>query len=125
MLNGKIDEMAKRSIRVLVLASAPEEREEENLFQEAWTLIGIVGIRDDVRPEAITAIRKVQRAGVQVVMITGDRKDTATAIASESGIIDKKTDIVMTSDELQALSDEEVKERLPKLRVIARANQVY
>ena len=121
VLNGKIDEMAKRSIRVLVLASAPEEREEENLFQEAWTLIGIVGIRDDVRPEAITAIREVQRAGVQVVMITGDRKDTATAIASESGIIDKKTDIVMTSDELQALSDEEVKERLPKLRVIARA----
>lgn len=121
MLNGKIDEMARRSIRVLVLASAPEEREEERLFQEAWALVGVVGIRDDVRPEAITAIREVNKAGVQVVMITGDRKDTATAIAKEAGITGGEGDIVMTSDELQALSDEEIKERLPNLRVIARA----
>ena len=49
------------------------------------TLVGIVGIRDEVRPEAVSAIREVKDAGIQVVMITGDRKETAIAIAGEYG----------------------------------------
>lgn len=86
-----------------------------------WTLVGVIGIRDDVRPESITAIKEVQNAGVQVVMITGDRKDTAMAIAKEAGLLQTEEDIVLTSDELQTISDEKLKEMLPHIRVVARA----
>jgi calcium-translocating P-type ATPase len=120
-LERKIDELAHRAIRVLMLAASPEDRNEESLKEGGWTLIGIVGIRDEVRPEAVKAIAQVQQAGVQVVMITGDRKDTAIAIAKESGILRKKTDLIFTSDELSELSDEALKERLANIRVIARA----
>ena len=53
-------------------------------------MVGFVGIRDDVRPEAKQAIKEVQNAGVQVVMITGDRKETAVAIAKEAGLLNSK-----------------------------------
>ena len=53
----------------------------ENEIQDDVVLIGLVGIRDDVRSEAKEAIREVQEAGIQVVMITGDRLETAVAIA--------------------------------------------
>ena len=83
--------------------------------------MGILGIRDDVRPESIEAIQEVHHAGVQAVMITGDRKDTAVAIAKEAGLLTSNNDVVLTSDELLALSDEEVKSKIKDLRVIARA----
>lgn len=120
-LELQIDELAHRAIRVLVLAILSEERTEDNISEGGWTLIGIVGIRDEVRPEAIEAIAQVQQAGIQVVMITGDRKETATAIAKEAGILSKKTDLIYTSDELAELSDELLKEKLSDIRVIARA----
>ena len=120
-LNAQIDALARRAIRVLVLAIAPEERETGRLPEGDWALLGIVGIRDEVRPEAKAAIAQVQRAGVQVVMITGDRKDTATAIAMDSGVLRREDELIMTSDELNARSDEELKELLPRLRVVARA----
>jgi calcium-translocating P-type ATPase len=63
----------------------------------------------------------VRDAGVQVVMITGDRQDTAVAIAKEAGLLSSPSDIVLTSDELSCLSDDEVKAKLSNLRVIARA----
>ena len=120
-LDAQIDALAGRAIRVLVLAIAPEERETGCLPKGQWALLGIVGIRDEVRPEAKQAIAQVQRAGVQVVMITGDRKDTATAIARESGVLGREEDLIMTSDELAARSDEELGILLPRLRVVARA----
>ncbi len=120
-LNAEIDTLASRAIRVLVLAVSMGEKEEADIHKKGWSLVGIVGIRDEVRPEAVTAIADVQRAGVQVVMITGDRKDTATAIAREAGILSSDADLVYTSDEMAKLSDEELKEQLPRLRVIARA----
>jgi calcium-translocating P-type ATPase len=86
-----------------------------------WILVGIVGIRDEVRPESVSAIAEVQRAGVQVVMITGDRKETACAIAKDAGLLKAPTDLAITSDELAQMSDDEVKAKLPNLRVIARA----
>jgi calcium-translocating P-type ATPase len=120
-LEAQIDDLAHRAIRVLVLATSDEERGEDSLTEGGWTLVGIVGIRDEVRPEAVEAIAQVQQAGIQVVMITGDRKDTATAIAKEAGILYKETDLIYTSDELSQLSDEALKEKLPEIRVIARA----
>ena len=120
-VEAQIDVLANRAIRVLALAVSEDTLGKDSLPEGDWTLVGVIGIRDDVRPESVTAIAEVQNAGVQVVMITGDRKDTAVAIAKEAGLLKNKTDIVLTSDELQALSDEEVKKKLPDIRVVARA----
>lgn len=115
-----IDDLAVRAIRVIALATSEEELVEGQELTKL-TLVGIVGIRDDVRPEAVAAIKEVQEAGIQVVMITGDKKETAVAIAKESGLIKTDKDIVLTSDELQTKSDDELKALLPQIRVIARA----
>lgn len=120
-LNAKIDELANRAIRVLAFATCEENLSEDALPGGEWTLVGIIGIRDEVRPESIDAINKVQKAGVQVVMITGDRKDTAMAIAREAGLLKEETDLVYTSDEIAQMSDDELKEKLPHIRVVARA----
>ncbi len=123
-VEDKINELASRAIRVLALAVSDDiiEADSEKLPDGEWTLVGVLGIRDEVRPESVSAIKEVQGAGVQVVMITGDRKDTAVAIAKEAGLLtDGENDIVLTSDELAKLSDDEVKSRLKNIRVIARA----
>ena len=84
-------------------------------------LIGFAAIRDDVRPEAREAITEVQAAGVQVVMVTGDRRETAVAIARDAGLLRADGDFVLTSSDLAQMRDEEVQRVLPQLRVIARA----
>ncbi|MDW5525096.1 calcium-translocating P-type ATPase, PMCA-type [Carnobacterium maltaromaticum] len=119
-LDNEINELAKKSIRVLILATTDEIVTEESLPSD-YTLVGILAIRDDVRPEAVEAIHDVQQAGVQVVMITGDRKETAIAIAKDAKILQSPDDIVLTSQELNDMPDEEVKSLLPNMRVIARA----
>ena len=123
IINEKMNELASRAIRVLALAVSDQsiDPESEKLPEGEWTLVGILGIRDEVRPESVTAIEEVHRAGVQVVMITGDRKDTACAIAKEAGVIDIEDAVTLTSDELANLSDDEIKNILPRLRVISRA----
>ena len=102
-LNKQIDELANRAIRVLAIATTED------------------ALGEDALPESVTAIAEVKGAGVQVVMITGDRKETAVAIAKDAGLLEKDTDVVLTSDELAKLSDEEIKKMLPNIRVIARA----
>jgi len=119
-LISKMNELATKSIRILAFATKDEAQDENEEF-EGLTLVGILGIRDDVRTEAIKAIKQVQMAGVQVVMITGDRKETAVAIARDAGLLTSMEQIVLTSDELQKLSDSELKAMLPDIRVIARA----
>ncbi len=121
-LNAKIDELANRAIRVLALATSEDALGEDALpDSNNWTLVGCLGIRDEVRPESVTAIKEVKGAGVQVVMITGDRRETAVAIAKEAGLIDSDSNLMLTSDELAKMSDEEIKEKLKDIRVIARA----
>ena len=80
VLDKKIQEMASKAMRVLAFGYS-EQSLEENRINDDLVLIGLVGIRDDVRPEAREAIEEVQNAGIQVVMITGDRLETAIAIA--------------------------------------------
>ena len=95
--------------------------DEENEIQDDVVLIGLVGIRDDVRSEAKEAIREVQEAGIQVVMITGDRLETAVAIAKDAGLLQNPEDKAISSAQLNKMSDEEVKRMIPHIRVIARA----
>lgn len=111
-----LDAQAGRSMRLLAVAKRDGETDDGEL-----TLICVISIRDNVRKEAATAIKEVQNAGIQVVMVTGDRKETAVAIAKEAGLVTDPEDVVLTSAELAEKSDEELKELLPHLRVVARA----
>lgn len=121
-INQKINELASRAMRVLMFARCEGNGIADNsLDGNNYILVGFIGIRDEVRPESIVAIKQVQDAGIQVVMITGDRKETAVAIAKEAGIIKNNTDLVFTSDELSKMTDEEISEVIDKIRVIARA----
>ena len=119
-LDKKIDALAEKAMRVLAFGYS-EKPMEENKIQDDLVLIGLVGIRDDVRPEAREAIKEVQGAGIQVVMITGDRLETAVAIARDAGLLKSDNDRALTSAQLNEMSDDEVKKIIPDSRVIARA----
>ena len=127
LITNEINKRAERSIRVLSFATKelPENLTKiEDVSMDNLTYLGFVGIRDEVRPEATQAIADCKKAGIQVVMITGDRRETAVAIAKDSGLYESylsEKQQVLTSDELALLSDSEVKEMLPNLRVVARA----
>ena len=120
VLNQKIDALAEKAMRVLAFGYS-EKALTENTIHDDLVLIGLVAIRDDVRPEARDSIAEVQKAGIQVVMITGDRLETAVAIAKDAGLLKNDKDRALTSAELNAMSDEEVKKLIPSIRVIARA----
>lgn len=85
------------------------------------TLLGAVILRDRVRKEAPDAVGQLRRAGVRVVMVTGDARETAVAIARESGIFCEGEGTVLGGDELAALTDEELSDRLGHLAVVYRA----
>ena len=119
-INKVIDELANQAMRVLAFGYS-ESKMVKNTINDDIVLTGLVGIRDDIRPEAVSAIKEVQDAGIQVVMITGDRKETAVAIAKDAGLIKSDSDIALTSAELNSMSDDEVKAIIPKIKVIARA----
>ena len=120
VLNKKIDELASRAMRVLAFGYS-EKAMTENKINDDVVIIGLVAIRDDVRPEAKEAIEQVQNAGIQVVMITGDRLETAISIAKDAGLLKNDTDIALSSVKLNEMTDEEVKKIIPNIRVIARA----
>lgn len=120
VLNQKIDELAAKAMRVLAFGYSEKELV-ENTINDDVVIIGLVGIRDDVRPEAKEAIEEVQNAGIQVVMITGDRLETAVAIAKDAGLLKDESDKALSSAQLNEMSDEEVKAIIPHIRVIARA----
>lgn len=119
-LNQKIDALAEKAMRVLAFGYSERDLA-ENRINDDIVIIGLVGIRDDVRAEAKDAIRQVQNAGIQVVMITGDRLETAAAIAKDAGLLNNASDIALTSAQLNEKSDEELKKIIPNIRVIARA----
>ena len=116
-LNAYIDTQAGRSMRLLAVAKLDGEDD----GKKPLTLVCVLSIRDNVRKEAADAIHEVQAAGIQVVMVTGDRKETAVAIAKEAGLLKENTDVALTSAELAEKTDDEVKALLPRLRVVARA----
>ena len=115
-ITAYIDTQAGRSMRLLGVAKADGEQDDANL-----TLLCVMCIRDNVRKEAVDAIKEVQNAGIQVVMVTGDRKETAVSIARDAGLITRDEDVAITSGEMAELTDEELKKILPDLRVVSRA----
>ena len=122
LLRAAWSEMTGHAMRVLALVMSETPVSEKGGFSHL-VLVGLVGIRDEVRPEARSAISQVRQAGVQVVMMTGDNRETAAAIARSAGLLEAGSppEAIMTSTELADLTDGEIKSRLPALRVVARA----
>lgn len=118
VIENKIKSAANDAKRIIVLAAVDGEYVEE--LPKDMVFIGAAIIRDDVRAEAKTAVSDVRAAGIRVVMVTGDRSETASAVAREAGIL---TDdgVVITSKELANMSDAEVERIIPRLCVVARA----
>lgn len=119
-INRKINGLAKKAMRILAFGYSNSELT-ENRINSDTVIIGLVAIRDDMRPEAKIAINEVQNAGIQVVMITGDRLETAVAIGHDVELIQSDTDIAITSARLNQMTDDEVKEIIKDIRIIARA----
>jgi len=124
-ISDRINEISDTGIRVIAIATSdePELDIENNNIPPSLSLVGFIGLRDEIRPSSKSAIKLAQSAGIQVVMITGDRKETAISIAKEVGLIDGNPSdkSVLTSDDLQNLKDEQLQAILPDLRIIARA----
>ena len=113
MIEKKIESYTKSSGRVLIFAYG---KNMDNLC-----LLGFVNIKDELRDEAKEGIRLIKSAGIKPIMITGDAVDTAEAIAREVGLIDIKSNLVLSSGNLEKLSDDEIKSKLSNIAVIARA----
>ena len=113
VIERKIESYTKSSGRVLIFAYG---KNMDNLC-----LLGFVNIKDELRDEAKEGIRLIKSAGIKPIMITGDAVDTAEAIAREVGLIDIKSNLVLSSSDLEKLSDDEIKSKLYSIAVIARA----
>ncbi len=117
----EIDSRGDKGFRLIGIALTEEEIPASlDELSDHLSLLGFAMIRDDLRPDSAATIKELHSAGIQVVMITGDRKGTAEAIAKDAGLITSSEDIVLTSEELGKLSDQELKGVLPRLRVVAR-----
>lgn len=115
--------MADKALRVLCaakkdLTEVPAEYEAEAL-ENGLCFVGLVGMIDPVRPEVKPAIDKCKEAGIRAIMITGDHKDTAVAIAMQLGIIDSPEQAI-TGSQLDEISDEQFEEDVTKYSVYAR-----
>lgn len=119
-VNMVINSLASKAMRVLAFGYSTQVMTENEIHEDV-VLVGLAAIRDDVRPEAKEAITEVRDAGIQVVMITGDRLETAVAIAEDAGLISTSEDLALTSGELNEMTDSQIKEILKNIRVIARA----
>ena len=113
-----IDNITKTGIRAIAI-SLCEDKVLDNLRNS--TLIGIILLKDEVRKEAINGIKLINNAGINTIMITGDNKNTAYTVAKEVGIIKTSKDIILSSEELNKMSDNKVKEIMQDLKVVARA----
>ena len=120
-IQNALEEMSSQALRVLALAMKTGGTKEELLQEENLIFLGLVGMKDPIRPEAKDAVAKFKKASVQTVMITGDHAKTALAIAQELGIA-RKAKECMTGEELENLTDIELGNRLKEVRVFARVS---
>ena len=126
----QLKDAAGQAMRTLAFAHkelGPDTpRDDESLharrddLEVGLTFVGFVAIRDPLRPEVKDAVRHCREAGIEVKMITGDNIETARAIGREIGLLDEPGSLALTSEEFNALTDEQLKEKLPHLRILAR-----
>lgn len=108
-----ISKYMNKGYRVLLLAYG-----KENLND--LTYLGLILLKDEIRKEASSGVDLIKKAGVQIVMVTGDALDTAIYIGNELNLINKN-DLCLTSSELNMMSDDEIKNNLSRIKIIARA----
>jgi P-type Ca2+ transporter type 2C len=123
-LSKKIDSLTNSAMRVLALAYKESPLDLNEIHEQDTNdlvLVGVVGMLDPPRPEVKEAIEKSKKAGIRVIMATGDHKNTALALAKEIGLIDKNSNaIALTGSELKNLSGKKFKEALRNVSVFAR-----
>ena len=119
------EEMAKEALRVLGCAYKEIDhipsKEEMKTIESGLTFVGMVGMIDPPREEAKKAVEKCKTAGIKTVMITGDHKITATAIAKKLGILEDENEAI-TGQELEKMSDEELEKNVRQYSVYARVS---
>jgi calcium-translocating P-type ATPase len=121
-LQTAMRELSSRAMRLLAVAVTDAPIDDSKALPPNLTLVGVFGMRDELRETSYASVKTAKNAGIHVVMITGDAKETAQAIAKDVGLLeDDPQAIILTSAELAQLSDEEVKQKLPHLYVVARA----
>lgn len=120
--------MASKALRVIAIAKKPlngsqnNSHEDDKDIEHNLTFIGLVGMIDPPRIEAIYSVKKCINAGIKPVMITGDHKDTASAVARELGITDEKAETIITGEELDNLNDAEFERDVANYSVFARVS---
>ncbi|MGN0363722.1 MAG: cation-translocating P-type ATPase, partial [Bilifractor sp.] len=112
---------SERGLRVLAFAYKETEEELSAETENHFTFLGLVSEMDPPRAESAEAVRKAAAAGIRTVMITGDHKVTAQAIARQIGIF-QDGDLAVTGMELDAMSEEELEEKVEKISVYARVS---
>ena len=119
------EKMAKEALRVLAMGYKEMDhlptKEEMKTIESNLTYVGMVGMIDPPREEAKAAVEKCKHAGIKTVMITGDHKITATAIAKKLGILENEEEAITGSD-LQKMTDEELEKNIRKYSVYARVS---
>ncbi|MGF1637933.1 MAG: calcium-translocating P-type ATPase, PMCA-type [Cyclobacteriaceae bacterium] len=120
-LSNELEDVSRQGVRLIAIALTEDPMVNDEDIPGNGILIGIVGIRDEIRAESKDSIRRAQEAGVQIVMLTGDRKGTAVAIAKEVGLLNGDVGHILTSDDLKNFSDEELMLIMPKIHVVSRA----
>lgn len=113
--------MAEKALRVLALAYREFDGKTEKEMEAQLIFVGLVGMMDPPRPEAKKAVEQCNNAGIRVVMITGDNKETAVAVGKELGIV-KSDSLVLSGDEIDEASDEELMQIARKAAVYARVS---
>lgn len=114
-----INNKADSGLRAIALAVSQSIYPTDSIRRNI--LLGVIFLKDDIRPEAKDGVSLIKNAGINIVMVTGDSKSTATSIAKEVGIITSNNDIVLSSSDLEKLSDDELKKIIPNLKVVSRA----
>ena len=109
--------LAAQGCRVVALCRGTVLTEEG--VPDSLTLLGLAVIRDGLRPQTKGAVAQLKRAGIQLVMMTGDSPDTAKSIAAEAGILSPEG-LVLTGNDLSDMTDQQLRETLPRLQVLAR-----
>lgn len=114
-LQKALRELTESGLRVLALGMREDATE---LEENGLTFVGFAGMTDPVRPEAMTAVEEFRGAGVKTIMITGDRMDTAYAIARELGIAGESSECI-SGEEMEQMEDSELRERIRTASVFA------
>lgn len=117
-IEKQVENWAKKGLRVLAFAYNKSSKLES---ARNMIFLGLVAIHDAPRPEIVEAVNKAHKAGIKVVMITGDNEKTAQAIGVIAGIV-KSEDEIMNGIDIDRYTDEELSTLLPKIRVFARTN---